>query len=335
VAKHFEFNFGSFAKQSNKNAQINSGKIMAIISVPITDRAQWLKLRAPNVGASEVGALFGIHDYLSGFALAAKKLGKLADEPDNATFERGRDLEPIVAKKLARLRPDLKQEAAEHYFFDPEIHFGATPDLFVFDERDRRGVVQIKTVMPGVFARTWYGEQGTIVPPLWIALQAMSEQHLTESEFAIVAALVLDTELSMHVVEVPYMPMLMAEARAKVAAFWQMIERGELPEPDYCQDGRAIRAVFAEDDGGELDLSSDNELPEIVGELAALKIARTNAEELIEEATNKILHKLGNAARARYAGGLITAKTEKRKEYTVAASTRRPLRIKPDREVAA
>src|SRR4051812_32414233 len=107
---------------------------MAIISVPITDRAQWLELRAPNVGASEVGALFGIHDYLTGFALAAKKLGKLADEPDNATLERGRDLEPIAAKKLARLRPDLKQEAAAHYFFDPEIHFGATPDLFVFDE---------------------------------------------------------------------------------------------------------------------------------------------------------------------------------------------------------
>jgi YqaJ-like viral recombinase domain len=308
---------------------------MAIVSVPITDRAQWLELRKPNVGASEVGALFGIHDYLTGFALAAKKLGKLTDEPDNATLERGRDLEPIAAKKLKRIRPDLQQEAAEHYFFDPEIHFGATPDLFVFDQGDRRGVVQIKTVMPGEFARKWHGEAGTIVPPLWIALQAMSEQHLTESEFAIVAALVLDTDLPLHVVEVPYMPKLMAEARAKVVSFWQMIGRGELPEPDYCQDGKAIKAVFARDDGGELDLTSDNELPEIVDQLEALKMARKTADDGIEEAQNRILHRLGNAQSARYAGGLITAKTEHRKAYQVAESTRRPLRIKHDRERAA
>lgn len=308
---------------------------MAIISVPVTDRAQWLKLRLPNVGASEVGALFGIHDYLTGFALAAKKLGRLADEPDNATLERGRDLEPIAAKKLLRIRPDLIQEKAEHYFYDPELKFGATPDLFVFDERDRRGVVQIKTVMPGEFAHKWRGDAGTIVPPLWIALQAMTEQHFTESEFAIVAALVLDSDLPLHLVEVPYMPKLMAEAYAKVAAFWEMIARGELPDPDYGRDSAAIKAVFATDDGGELDLTGDNELPEIVEQLTALKHARATAEEGIEEAQSKILYRLGNAQRARYAGGLITAKTEQRKAYQVEASTRRPLRIKPDREKAA
>jgi predicted phage-related endonuclease len=312
------------------------GDIVAIKVTPITSAEQWQAMRRKNVGCSEVAALFGIHDYLTGFALAARKLGKLPDVIDNKILQRGRLLEPVARQLLAEERQDLVQIAAGSYYADEEIRFGATPDLFVKDELGRVGICQIKTVAPSVFARKWHGDAGTVVPPLWIALQAMSEMHLTGSEFAVIAALVVDDwGLSLEVVEVPYLPKVIAEAREKVFMFWQMIDMGHLPAPDYGQDYRTITKVFAEDDGGEIDLTSDNELPEIVDQLQALKHARSTAEDGIEEAQAKILHRLGNAAKARYAGGVITAKTEHRKAYQVAESTRRPLRIKQERERAA
>jgi predicted phage-related endonuclease len=305
-----------------------------IVSVEITSQDQWLELRRHNVGASEVGALFGIHDYLTGFALAARKLGKLPDQKDNSAMARGRRMEPIARDLLAERRQEWQQIPAGSYYYDPDIHFGATPDLFVRDEHGRLAVVQIKSAAPAVFARKWHNPStGAVEPPLWIALQAMSEMHLTGADYAYVAVVMIDewSDFHLETVEVPYLPKLIEQARERVAAFWQMIARGELPAPDYGEDGKAIAHVYAQADETELDLRADNELPELVEKLEALKMARGTAEDGIEEAENRIKHKLGHATAARWAGGLITWKPVARKGYTVAPSQYRKLAIKHER----
>src|SRR4030095_9059060 len=119
---------------------------MAIVRVPITNEAQWLEMRRHNVGASEVGALFGVHDFVTGFGLAARKLGKLEDTIDSAVLKRGRLLEPVVKQLLAEDRPEWQQIEPKAYFHDPEIPLRAPPDLFVLDPDGHTGVVQIKTV---------------------------------------------------------------------------------------------------------------------------------------------------------------------------------------------
>jgi hypothetical protein len=302
---------------------------MTIISVPIVDPVQWRELRAPNVGCSEVAALFGIHDHMTGYALAARKLGKLADTVDNAVLRRGRLLEPVARQLLAEEHQDMEQISAGSYYYDPDIHFGATPDLFV--ETDRGiGVVQIKTVAPQIFASKWHNpDTHAIEPPLWVAMQAMCEQHLTNADFAFVAALVVGYGLSLELVEVPYLPRVIEEARARVKAFWEMIDRGELPEPDYGRDAGTITDMLRQDDGTEVDLTKDNELPEIVSRLTAAQHAKHLADDTIDNCQARILKKIGNAAVATYAGGVITYKTVHRKEYFAKASTYRRLNVKP------
>jgi YqaJ-like viral recombinase domain len=305
---------------------------MAIITVPITNPTQWRELRKPNVGCSEVAALFGIHEYMTGFALAARKLGKLADTVDNKVLQRGRLLEPVARNLLAEQRQDWVQIPATDYYYDRDIRFGATPDLFVRDEIARIGVVQIKTVAPSVFARKWHNPQTCQVePPLWVALQAMCEQHLTGANFAVVACLVVDDwGLTLETVDVPYLPFLIEEARNKVAAFWEMVDRGELPDPDYGRDRGNLAKVYAKADGTELDLSADNELPEIVAQLDALQMARRTAQDGIDDAQARILHRIGAAERVRFAGGMISAPTVHRKEYTAKAVDYRRLSFKFD-----
>jgi predicted phage-related endonuclease len=297
---------------------------------PIASEAQWREMRGKYVGCSEVAALFGVHEFITGFALAARKMGKLEDTIDSEVLQRGRLLEPVAKQLLAETEPSWIQVEPRAYYHDDQIRFGCTPDLFVHDERGM-GVVQIKTVAPQVFARKWHNEAGDLEPPLWVAIQAMCEQHLTGADFAVIAAMVVGYGLSLELVDVPYVTGLIDSARERVAAFWQMVDRGELPPPDYGQDGKHLARVFSQDDGSELDLRSDNELPEIVAQLEALKMARATAQDGIEEAQARILHRIGSAQRALFAGGVITAKTQARKEYTVKASTSRPLRVKSDR----
>jgi predicted phage-related endonuclease len=305
--------------------------MMCIVSAPITSSEQWHEMRRHNVGCSEVGALFGCHDYLTGFALAARKMGLLEDTVDNAVLQRGRLLEPVARQLLAEMRPDWQQIETANYYEDTSIRFGCTPDLFVRDPERGVGVVQIKTVAPQIFARKWHNDAGAIEPPLWIAIQAMGEQHLTRSDFAYVAALVVGYGLSLELIEVPYLPDVIESARERVFSFWEMVDAGKLPPPDYGQDGAYIAKVFAQDDGSELDLTGDNELPEIIEQFEALKMARQTAQDGIDEAQAKIMARLGAAQSARFAGGVINAKTVQRKAYTVPASSYRRLTVKRER----
>jgi predicted phage-related endonuclease len=302
---------------------------MPVEAVPITSETQWLEMRRGNVGASEIGALFGVHDYCTAFGLAARKQGKIPDTIDSDVLKRGRMLEPVAMKLLAEDRPDWHQEPAGCYYHDPDIRLGCTPDLFVTAQDGRyHGVVQIKTVAPQIFADKWHNADGVLEPPLWIALQAMAEQHLTGADFAVIAVLVVSFGLSLEVIEVPTLPSVIEQMRSKVVSFWELVDAGELPPPDYGTDGKILAQILHDDDGTEIDLSADNELPGIVEMLESMKDARRDAEDKIAQYQAKILHRIGNAERARFAGGMITAKTVNRREYLVPASSYRPLRVK-------
>ena len=305
-----------------------------ITSTPITSPEQWRSLRAGNVGCSEVAALFGIHEFITGFALAARKLGRLSDQVDDAVLRRGRMLEPVAKQLIAEQNPTWQLIEPTAYYCDTAIRFGCTPDLFVRNVRGV-GVVQIKTVHPSTFARKWHAADGAIEPPLWIAIQAMCEQHLTGVDFALVAALVIDYGLTLELVDVPYVPKLIESARDRVVSFWELVDAGKLPPPDYGADKKHLAAVYAQDDGTELDLTGDNAFPEIVERFEALKMARQTAQDGVDEAQAEIMHRLGAAQRAKYAGGMVTLKTVNRKAYAVEASSYRRLTIKHDRERAA
>ena len=304
---------------------------MPIITTPITSEEQWHEMRARNVGCSEVAALLGIHPFLTGYGLAARKLGKIPPTADNAVLRRGRLLEPIAKQLLAEDRPDWKQIAVSTYYEDTAVRWGCTPDLFVQSENGI-GLIQIKTVTPHDFAHKWHNDAGAVEPPLWIAVQTMSEQYLTGADWAYVAALVIGHGLQIELVEVPFVFDLIAKLRQRVIEFWSIVDAGELPEPDYGHDRQALAAVLRHDDGTELDLTSDNELPEIASQMEALKMARKTAEDGIDEAQAKILHRIGSAKTVKIAGGIIKAPTVHRKEYTttVAAKDYRRITVKMD-----
>lgn len=315
-----------------------SGELAASLKAPskierikIGSRDQWLGLRSKDITASVAGALLGIHPYTTAYALWALKTGQIADDVEETPpMRRGRLLEPVAVQMLREDRPDW--QISDHpiglYFRDPVARLGATPDLFARDEKGRWGIIQIKTVEPGIYRQNWRGEDGEVSPPLWIVVQAIIEAHLTGFEWAAVAPMVVGHGVELPIVPVPLHGGIIDRIKGEVAAFWRLVEEGRTPDPDFGRDGELLAKLHAGDDR-IVDMSSDNEFPSLVASREKFSAERKVLDAGWEENKARLLAKLDGAGAARMADGrLLTAKRIKVAAHQRAESTRIDIRIK-------
>jgi hypothetical protein len=306
---------------------------MTVTVTAIENKAQWQALRSPVIGASEAAALAGVHEYLTYYGLWAKKSGKLPrDDTDTGAMERGRRLEPVAIEVIRDRWPNLHLDVPHAHYADHEFGIGATPDLLAHDAERGPGVIQIKSVAPQIFRHAWRGDADAVTPPIWIVIQALMEAELTGAKWAAVAALVIDHEIDLHMIEVPMHPGIVENIKTEALRFWEMVLQGREPDPDFKRDGALIRALLNKDDGSEIDLSGFNDIGELLDQR---DFAKANAERYRQEKETidaQLLHRLGNASIGRFAGGYISAKMVNRKAYSVAASSYRQLRVVRHRE---
>jgi predicted phage-related endonuclease len=302
---------------------------MSIEKIPFTERAPWLNLRRPDVTASAIGALLGVHPYVSALGLYLLKLGLVGDDQeDTPPLRRGRLLESVAVQILCEDRPGWKiQYPVGLYFRDPEARIGCTPDCLVTDENGKTGVVQIKSVERTRF-RKWREDDGTFSPPLHVVLQALVEGFLTGADWAAVAPLVIGFGVELPLINIPLHAGAFARIKEEVAKFWDRVARKDPPPADYARDSKLIAKLFPESDGHIIDLSSDNMLPELAAQDRTLADEIKERKERRDAIKSEILMKLGTASGATFQGGRITANTVHRKAYSVAASQYRDLRIK-------
>lgn len=303
---------------------------MAIERHPVTDRASWLALRRQDVTASTAGALLGVHEYTTPYELWALKAGHLAEpDDDSPSMRRGRLLEPVALQLLAEEHPEWEIEPGRSYYRDPLARLGATPDALAADPERGPGIIQVKTVEPGVFRRGWRdADTGEVELPLWIAVQAIVEAHLTGAQWATVAAMTVGHGIDIHLIDVPIHAGVVERVRDAVKDFWSLVESGRAPEPDYGRDGEVIAAMFRASDGQTVDLPGDEAFLAMLGERERLSADRKAADLRLKEINTAILAALGPAECGRLPNGiLISAKTVHRGEYMAKATSFRTIRI--------
>jgi putative phage-type endonuclease len=297
------------------------------------DRSDWLTLRSKDITASRIAALVGAHPYCTAYQLWAEKTGKLIPgDIDSPAMRRGRLLESVAVKLTVEALPLCRVEYnnANQYWRDPTNRIGATPDVLATDERGQ-GVVQLKSVEPSVYARNW--ENGE--PPLHVALQALTEAKLTGAPWAAVGALRVSHGVDFDLVSIPLHEGAWSALLDAVGTFWRSVEADTPPVPDYARDGAVIAALHPASQGSTIDLSGDNELIHALAEREECKGLLKGLEEQIETFDALIRHKLGEHEIGLAGDYRVTLRTEQVKAYTVAARTRRPIRIKKLREAAA
>jgi len=302
---------------------------MTIERKTITTREEWLEWRRADVTASQVGALFNCHTYVTPLRLYAEKRGTEFVNEDNLAMRRGRWLEPAVGKAVMEMRPEWTLEPAKEYLRDPDLRLGATPDFYIHGDPRGLGVLQAKTVAPSVYAREW-GDGAE--PPLWILLQVAQEGMLAEADFVVVAGLLIDAnnmDISIHDLGARN-PLVEAKLKEAVKAFWDDVERGIEPEPDYGRDVDVVKAMWTRERAKdfEIDLSGNNRIPELLAERAVLKADIKSMEERAEEIDTELKFALKDAAVGTGVDGWrVTYRTSHVKSYTVAERTQRVLRV--------
>ena len=307
---------------------------MTVERVPIVDRAQWLAWRKFDITASVVGAVFGLHPYVSPLRLYVDKQGlvDLPEQADSGPLRRGRILESAVAAAVAEQRPDWKLEKCNEYFRDDELGLAATPDFFIHGDPRGLGILQAKTAAPSVFEREWQNGQ----PPLWITLQATTEMMLTGAVFGAVACLVVDPfKLPCPIFDIPRHEAAEQKIVNGVSRFWKDIEQGNEPGADYGLDRDLLRTLMPhEADSVTIDLTGDNEVIDGLQQRADARERIKRDEKLCESVETMIMSKMGPAAIARVPDFSVSWKVQERKGYTVAPSSPRVLLIRDKRSAA-
>lgn len=302
----------------------------------VTDRAAWLARRESAVTASVAAAPIGVHPYMSPYGLYMLKSRLTREDPEESgPMRRGRLLEPVHAPVLAEDNPTWMVQRGRYYFRDPARRIGATPDLLVVDpSRAGFGVVQLKSVEPSVFRKAWRDpDTGEIVPPTWIAIQALVEAELTGASWAAVSPMMVSFGIPAPVVDIPLHAGLRATLTTAVADFWRRVEEKDAYDPDFGRDAALIANAYQGNDDEAAEWFDDARAHAILADRALLKVREADGTAAAKERRaldSELLHKLGNAKRARLADGtLITASIVKRGSYVVDATQYPRLSVKP------
>lgn len=269
--------------------------------IPVTGRAQWLGLRKRDVTASDIGAVCGIHPIASALSVWAEKTGRITVEENNV-MRRGRWLESGVIDAVAETHPDWVITRPRCYVRSPSLRMGATPDAWVATGKGSAHQIfnmQCKVVSRTVFERDW--AEG---PPLYYQLQAMQEAVLSGMTQTKLAALVIsEFTADLEVVDVPLNAAAWGRCVETVARFWQLVDAGGQPAPDYGKDADVIGALFRSMPGGEpRDLTGDNRMTQVCAEYCRLGAEIKALEAQREPYKGEILDKLGGSPKATVSG---------------------------------
>jgi YqaJ-like viral recombinase domain len=303
-------------------------------SIPIFERGQWLALRKSTIGASEAACLFGIHPYLTAYELWAIKSGLIQTDPtETPAMRRGRLLEDDALQVIAEDRPDWKLTPnpmpGGYFFRDDALRISSTPDCFALAPgRPGRGTIQVKSLERSIFRKTWRQEDGTIEPPLHVAVQATIDAKLSGCDWACATAFVVGHGVEAYLVDVPIVEGVWERFKSEAAAFWRGVEGNMPPDPDYARDGETIARIFGAGDGSTIDLTGENELPEKLARDVELRERAAEIKGEREAIKAEITHKLAGATFGSLPGWHISNRPQTRKAYTVKETTFSVLRVK-------
>lgn len=286
------------------------------------DREAWLRVRGKDITASNVGALFGEHEFMTPYALWAIKTGRIPrDSSENDAMRRGRLLESVAVQILREDHPDwqITHNASENTYYRSAVYrLGATPDVIVECPRRGRGIVQIKSVEAGTYRRKWMaaGPEEPPEPPFWIVLQAVLEAWLVGAKWACVAPLVIGHGIEMPLIEIPldHMEGVIDAMIERTSEFWAMVDQNREPPPDFGRDAGTIDAIYQVGDPNEaVDLTGDDEILGLIEKAHAARDQMLQGEAALTRYQAEIKAMLGVAEVAYIAGGrTITWKTHRR-----------------------
>ncbi len=290
-----------------------------------TNEADWLAARKKFVTSTEAAALFGAGAFVkTPFELFHLKAGTVEapEFNENERIKWGVRLESAIAYGIAD-DLGLVVEPFKAFMTMPEFGLAASFDFAVVglvdghdDNEARRmfrehgkGVLEIKNIDSLQFKRGWIDDGEMLEAPIQYEMQVQAQMEVADMGWAILAPLVGGNTPK------PIIRLRDRDAgeaiRTKARDLWQRINAGAAPEPDFTKDGATIAQVYRDNDGSSIDLSDNPRLAKLCREYKAAGADEKAAKERKDAAKAEILTIIEHAKSIAYAGGKISAGTNK------------------------
>lgn len=282
------------------------GRAHRLVDTRPLDRQSWLAVRQTGIGSSDAAAAVGLNPYKSRLELWMEKTGRdvgtetedslAADSP----LYWGTVLEPIVAEHYA------KRTGHQVRRVNAVLQHPKHPWMLANLDREVRGsdevqVLECKTA--GINgAKLW--RDGV---PEYVQLQVMHQLAVTGQQAADVAVLVAGQELRIFRLERD--ESLIEQLITLEQEFWQYVEKDTPPPADESDSaGRALRALYPNDNHSTLDFTEDAERSDL---FAQLQEVRTELD-LVQKDEARLKHQLqqamGDCSEAVFKTGRLTWK---------------------------
>jgi predicted phage-related endonuclease len=262
---------------------------------------EWHAIRLQNIGGSEIAGLFGVQaDYQqSAYTLHMVKSGRIPAPPvDDSPGSRvwfGTQLEPVIAAMAAKIHGWKISKGG--YCLDDWVGGMACSLDYIIDEpgpEERKlgftgpGVLQLKNVDQAQHKQKWVENE----PPFPVLVQLQHEIACAGVTWGVIAGLVGGNNLPAYRYEERQKTIELI--RQRVGEFWQNVEAKKPPHVDGKDSTAAALAALYPTlaDLLPIDLSNDNELPEICAGLLVASADVKGAKAIEQEYKNRLAEKM-------------------------------------------
>jgi predicted phage-related endonuclease len=239
-----------------------------------------------TIGGSTIAAAAGIDPYLSPTALFLRMTGQIPEPESNGHMRIGKALEPVIIDLLNDDGHYVAAYPAHPASDDARPWLVGHPDAIGL--AGDRYVIEAKAT-GGWALRSWNGDE----PPVTWQAQVQTYMHLTQTDRAVIAALIDGTTL--RTVEVTRDDRAIGMLLERAERFYAMLCRGEIPELDGSKSTRdALHERFAEATPGRK-VRATRAVRDVVDEMRQLKASMDAHERQYEERRRIVEATMGDA----------------------------------------
>jgi putative phage-type endonuclease len=266
-------------------------------------REHWLSLRVEDITSTDVSALFGLSPYKTKFELWHEKKSQQAPEIEvSERMHMGNVLEAAIAKAAAE-REGWDIRAKNHYIRLDGLRVGSSFDY----ERigDETANIEVKNVDGLVFYQQWEkDDSGHIEAPAHIELQIQHQMLVSGREKSYLVALIGGNELIVR--ERLFDAHVGMAILKRCAEFWESVDAGNAPEPDYEKDAEFLTMLYNYAAPGKV-VAADAAISALAHEYIDARDTKSGAEKRMKAIKAQVLEMIGDAEKVKGEGFSISA----------------------------
>ena len=241
------------------------------------NKDQWLAYKSKVISSTEISSIFGISPYATEFEIWHRKANaSIISISENQRILWGSRLESAIANGVAQdnnwdIRP------MKEFYYDPKLRIGSSFDYCIVDKGVDKYILEIKNVDSLIFKDGWIvDEEGDIEAPPHIEIQVQFQLMISGLKEAYIACLVggNTVQLIKRSADEDIKKMMLT----KVAKFWESVDAGVPPEPNFEKDAEFICSLYNVATVGKVADEKDNE------ELKALALEYKMESDIIKNA---------------------------------------------------